>query len=195
MKPGYIYVISNPIYDHYGKNIYKIGETGDLQKRLNNYTTPYIDPCQLVYQSIKLPDSKLAENIVFERLSIYRIKQDREFFQCEINHIISVVEFMAQQLMKLNTDEINYLKEADNPSILIDKPIIIQPSKINVSNNVCPYCNRWFKHHQSNYRHRKICKEKELNELKNTINENLKKKGVSDSQKIVVNYFQINVNE
>ena len=64
MKAGYIYVLSNPIYNYYGKNVYKIGETSDLTNRLKQYTTPYIDACEYVYKSIELSDSKLAETII-----------------------------------------------------------------------------------------------------------------------------------
>lgn len=39
-KPGYIYCLYNIIFSYYGF-IFKLGHTGDLKKRLNNYTTSY----------------------------------------------------------------------------------------------------------------------------------------------------------
>ena len=178
MKPGYIYVIYNPMYDHYGKNIYKIGETSNPQKRLDNYTTPYIDPCKLAYQSIKLPDSKLAETIVFERLSTYRIRQEREFFQCEISHIISIIEFMAQQLLKLNTDEIIYLKGTNNPSLLISTQVVIPSDQKDSKNYVCENCYRQFSHKTNMYRHiRSTCTVKKI---KHAVDESVKNQPKTD---------------
>ncbi len=98
-KEGYIYVLFNEMYKYYGPNIYKIGESNNCQKRLKGYVTGYIDNPIIVYQSPFLPDSELAESLIFRKLSDYRVRTNREFFRCEIDLIRKTIDEVSELLL------------------------------------------------------------------------------------------------
>ena len=62
---GYIYILWNDMYKFYGDNVFKIGRTTDIQKRINFYTTAYIKPSEIKYISIKCDNCVLAEMLIF----------------------------------------------------------------------------------------------------------------------------------
>ena len=86
-QPGYIYCMHNEMFNFYGENVFKLGNTGDTQKRLANYTTSFIEPCKFIKFSPIYYDKKFAEKILFHYLKDYRIKTNREFFKADINII------------------------------------------------------------------------------------------------------------
>ena len=77
---GYIYILWNDMYKIYGNNVFKIGRTTDIQKRINCYTTAYIKPSEIKYISIKSDNYVLAEMLIFGLLKNSRIVNNREFF-------------------------------------------------------------------------------------------------------------------
>lgn len=81
---GYIYCLSNNMY---GDSVYKLGRTKNINKRLNAYTTSYIEPV-ILEKLIKVIDDDRAEHILFDILREYRIKQNREFFKNEDKNLI-----------------------------------------------------------------------------------------------------------
>jgi hypothetical protein len=104
--PGYIYILYNNMFDHFGNNVYKVGETIDINNRIKGYTTCYIDPVEIKYLSKQLTNKSLAEAMVFNKLSKYRINSNREFFKCEVDIIISVINNIETQFDTL--DNIDY---------------------------------------------------------------------------------------
>lgn len=82
---GYLYCMYNEVYEIYGKNVYKLGCTNDLVKRLESYVTPYIEHSILTYTSKKLKLYEIAEKVLFDKLKNYRIIEDREFFDVPID--------------------------------------------------------------------------------------------------------------
>jgi len=88
---GYIYCIYNESFKSYGENTFKLGRTGNLNNRLNNYTTYYISPCKFLFTSLdcerKFKDCIKAERILFYILRKYRVSNKREFFSCDIQII------------------------------------------------------------------------------------------------------------
>ena len=80
---GYIYCISNEIYNFYGSNVYKFGNSSEPDKRLLQYTTSYVKPCTIVKLSNIFFDKNLAETLLFYYLKDYRLVDNREFFKCE----------------------------------------------------------------------------------------------------------------
>ena len=86
---GYIYCIYNESFKSYGENTFKLGRTGNLNNRLNNYTTYYISPCKFLFTSLdcerKFKDCIKAERILFYILRKYRVSNKREFFSCDIS--------------------------------------------------------------------------------------------------------------
>jgi len=86
-QKGYLYCLYNEMFNFYGKNVYKLGETNNIKKRLNSYTTNYIKKSEIILLSKELPDKKLAEKILFSLLNNHRICKKREFFDCELEKI------------------------------------------------------------------------------------------------------------
>ena len=78
---GCIYILYNEVYNYYGDNVYKIGKTKDIYKRLSAYTTSYIKPCEIKFISLNCNDYSKAEMLIFNRLKKYRIINNREFFK------------------------------------------------------------------------------------------------------------------
>jgi hypothetical protein len=70
---GYIYIIKNDMYNYYGSNVYKIGKAKDIKSRANNYTTYYINKCDILYESIVVNDYSLCEGIIFKIIDKYRL--------------------------------------------------------------------------------------------------------------------------
>jgi len=102
--PGYLYCIFNKMYVCYGEDVYKLGNTIDIDTRLAGYCTSYIEPCEVLYLSDLLRNKDLAENLLFEQLKEYRLKQNREFFKCKIEIIKSEI-INVQNIFKIYTDE------------------------------------------------------------------------------------------
>lgn len=84
-EKGYIYCLYNEVFEHYGKNVYKLGMSNNVKKRLNGYTTSFLDDSKILVQSKELSNRSLAEEILFHLLGQYRIKTNREFFKCELS--------------------------------------------------------------------------------------------------------------
>lgn len=93
MKQGQIYCITNDLYKNNGQNIYKLGKTINLKNRLKNYVTGFLNPMKVLYVK-NVIDINSAEKLLFDKLSKYRLKSNRELFQVEI------------QLIKLTMDEV-----------------------------------------------------------------------------------------
>lgn len=83
---GYIYCIYNKMYETYGDNVYKLGYCGDVSSLTSRYTTPYIDEYEIKYLK-KVKDKVRAEKVLFYLLREYRVRKNREFFDCEIGKI------------------------------------------------------------------------------------------------------------
>ena len=65
---GYIYILWNDMYKLYGDNVFKLGRTTDIQKRINCYTTVYIRPSEIKYISIKCDNYVIADMLIFDLL-------------------------------------------------------------------------------------------------------------------------------
>jgi mRNA-degrading endonuclease RelE of RelBE toxin-antitoxin system len=79
------------MFETYGNNVYKLGRTSDLNGRLKHYCTSYVEKSQYLYTSSPFDNCIHAEYVLFHLLRKYRMKNNREFFQCDINEIIGVI--------------------------------------------------------------------------------------------------------
>jgi hypothetical protein len=104
---GYLYCISNPMYKYYGDNVYKLGRTSNVQKRIANYSTGYIEPVKLEYTTGLLNNNFLAEKILFDMLYEYRLKRD--FFNCNLSIIQDKFD-MIERIINNNEDYIFLIK-------------------------------------------------------------------------------------
>ena len=86
---GYLYVVYNPIF---AKDVYKLGRTNNLKTRLRSYVTGYIEPSKYLYTTKMFKDCVKAERILFFLLRKYRIREQREFFELNIDRIINTIK-------------------------------------------------------------------------------------------------------
>lgn len=117
-KCGKLYVMYNPLFEFYGENVYKIGKSKNIEKRLMTYCTSYIDPPEFKYVSELVSDCGIAERLVFSELDQFRIRKNREFFKCDLGVIISsikgVAEYMSTQKVNIShnqqTDKLEHIE-------------------------------------------------------------------------------------
>lgn len=102
--PGKLYCIHNEMYAFYGPNVYKLGESGDINKRMYSYTTPYLEDVVVKHQTATIRNKQLAENILFCMLAGYRMKSSREFFNCNVEIIKEKMDHVVE-LFDRHTDE------------------------------------------------------------------------------------------
>ena len=106
-KVGYVYVIYNKMFDSYGEDVYKVGETKNVEKRKNGYRTGYVDKVTVKYQSREFINCKKAEELLFVLLKECRIVKNREFFKKELKDIVKSIEYIES----LTDKEIEYLSK------------------------------------------------------------------------------------
>ncbi len=125
-KKGYLYCLYNEMFNYYGDNVYKLGETANIEKRLPSYTTPYLVPPVIKHTSDLLDDSQLAEKILFFELRECRVADNREFFRCELSKIKNVIDYISDLFSRKTVDDI--CKEYDH--ILKTNKIICEDENV-----------------------------------------------------------------
>ena len=89
---GYIYILYNEVFQHYGDDVFKVGRAKDVIKRLQSYTTPYLQPSEIKYVSNICKDVVRAEQMIFLKLTACRLASNREFFKVNVGTIIDIIE-------------------------------------------------------------------------------------------------------
>ena len=93
-KPEYVYVATTALYQK--KNIFKIGKTEDLQKRLNSLNNSHVPFDDMLFCYIaQCSDGLLVEKMVHALLDEDRVVKNREFFKLSLKDIISVIEYVC----------------------------------------------------------------------------------------------------
>ena len=82
-KNGYVYVITAPMFSFYGKNVYKIGYTENLRKRMQ----AFISIPGICYIYTKAVHSIAAEQKVHSILCPFRLFDDHELFDAPLELI------------------------------------------------------------------------------------------------------------
>lgn len=81
---GWLYCLCNPGFKSYGENVFKIGRTNNLKRRLTEYRTGFLhDSYYICVSEREFRDSRRAESLLFYLLRRHRLKDNREFFCCE----------------------------------------------------------------------------------------------------------------
>jgi hypothetical protein len=122
---GYIYCMHNEYYDVLGERFYKLGNTNNMEARLNVYRINYIGECK-IEREIKVPHKLLYELLIMCNLTRYRVEFGREFF---INYEEIDKEFTK---MESRIKEDSYEKTIDN---YIDEIIENKSLKMIYNNN------------------------------------------------------------
>ena len=119
---GYIYIIYNEMYNFYGDNVYKIGKSYDIYKRISGYTTSYIKPVEIIFLSEECINYTLAEGYIFNKLNEFRLVNNREFFKAPKQTIIDIITTVINDV---NKGVITHIL-SDRKSVLkVYKPIFI----------------------------------------------------------------------
>lgn len=102
-----IYVLMNPADAN--RNLYKLGRTRDLSKRIGNFKTSMPDGCLIMY-TVNCIDSIACERAVGKALEKYLY--NREWYQCELSIIVHAMNtaVSAHDGMIRNVD---YLEKYD----------------------------------------------------------------------------------
>ena len=108
---GYIYILWNDMYKFYGDNVFKIGRTTDIQKRINCYTTAYINPSEIKYISIKCDNYVLVEMLIFVLIKNNRIVNNREFFKINLNETIKIIDEVIYKINNMKDTINNNVKQ------------------------------------------------------------------------------------
>lgn len=88
---GYLYILYNSMFETYGSDVYKLGRTKDLNERIKHYCTSYVEKSTYLYTSSPFKNCIHAEYVLFHLLRKNRMKNNREFFRCNVDEIISVI--------------------------------------------------------------------------------------------------------
>ena len=80
MNKGYLYILFNESYKHYGDSTYKFGRTQNLRNRIFTYNTSFVHDSMYLHTSREFNDSVEAERVLFFLMRKYRVKANKEFF-------------------------------------------------------------------------------------------------------------------
>lgn len=127
---GYLYILYNIVFIFYGENVYKLGKTMNMEKRLLGYTTSYLHPCDVIFKSALVKDRHIAEKILFDMLYKHRFNKNREFFMLDSNEIISTINHVVEMVNNNKYDE--YIWNQDN-AVYKEYMVKKYPNKNNVS--------------------------------------------------------------
>jgi hypothetical protein len=79
---GWLYCLYNEGFKSYGEDVFKIGRTNNLRRRLGEYRTGFIhDSYYICVSEREFRNSRRAEALVFYILRKFRLRQEREFFK------------------------------------------------------------------------------------------------------------------
>jgi hypothetical protein len=124
MNEGYVYILTNSSFQD---DYLKIGMTTktpeDRAKQLSSTTS--LPTTFVVAYSHKFEDCNQAERKIHDKLSQYRVNDDREFFQCNLD---TAIRAFYELIIEDNKNEIENLKsqmnKTDFENRLTDKKLI-----------------------------------------------------------------------
>lgn len=113
---GFLYCLHNEIFNFYGNDLYKCGNSIDTDKRLCQYTTSYPLPSKILLISDSFFDKSFAETLLFFYLKDFKFKPNREFIKCDFNIIKDAFDKVKHFFSIFNTKQllIDYLINDDN---------------------------------------------------------------------------------
>lgn len=105
-KTGYFYILWNEMFKYYGDDIYKLGKSKNMTKRLTQYVTGYIKHPEVRYLSKQVKNYSLAEQMVFHKLKTFRIAKNREFFKiANLSDTIIIIDGIIDNINNMTNDE------------------------------------------------------------------------------------------
>ena len=106
-REGYLYCIKNSLYEIYDIEIFKLGNTLDLESRYNDYNNVYIDNIE-IKNELYVPFKYTFEYLLFISLKNERIKLNREFFTNykKIEEEFKILENIINNKKSNNTEKL-----------------------------------------------------------------------------------------
>ena len=92
MNKGYLYILFNESYKHYGDSTFKFGRTQNLRNRIFTYNTSFVHDSEYLYTSRLFNDSIEAERVLFYLMKEHRIKKNKEFFNITLERGIDYIK-------------------------------------------------------------------------------------------------------
>lgn len=90
-RGGYIYILQMPNLNKFVKDVYKIGQTWDLNKRLNSYDTSSPDKFKPIC-AIKVSSPDAMEHCLKSKLNKYIYRRKKEYYKCSLNKIVDSIQ-------------------------------------------------------------------------------------------------------
>lgn len=94
MKPGFLYIISNPAHP----NFLKIGVTEDIKARLHTYQTGDPKRAYKVEYYIEHPDAYFAERRIKETIKPFALSIKHEWYEISLSMLISRLNEQIENL-------------------------------------------------------------------------------------------------
>tara|TARA_B100000900_G_scaffold395866_1_gene394647 strand:- start:427 stop:1137 length:711 start_codon:yes stop_codon:yes gene_type:complete len=99
VSKDYVYILSNPtLKGELNQLLYKVGETHDILQRVESLSATSSIPAKFrVEKSVFVYDGRAheVEQDIHRRLSVYRYNPNREFFTCDLETIIEVLQILV----------------------------------------------------------------------------------------------------
>ena len=136
MTFGQIFIISNPIYSHYGSNVYMIGCSSNPHQTIDILSTAFTQPFETHYLS-SIYDREHLLSDIYDKLKYNRISPNKQLFmlpnlqmvQQMINDSLTKVLLTGQKA--INTKVISPFDHGnENEDIFIDDELICEKMAI-----------------------------------------------------------------
>jgi len=80
MTFGQIFIISNPIYSHYGSNVYMIGCSSNPHQTIDILSTAFVQPFETHYLSSIYDNMEHLLSDIYDKLKYNRISPNKQLF-------------------------------------------------------------------------------------------------------------------
>ena len=87
----FVYVLTNPMYDYYGTNVFKIGHSNQPGIQIREFDVAYLEPSSTVY-TYEHKNAEMIVQRVVDYLGAYQLCKTRKFFKCQLPIITDVIE-------------------------------------------------------------------------------------------------------
>lgn len=110
-KGGYIYILQLPNLNKFVKNLYKIGKTLSMNKRMYNYDTASPDKIRMIC-SIKVSNPEAMEYCLKAKLHPQIYRKNKEYYKCALKVLIDGID----ECVKFTNDKCFGCNECRNKS-------------------------------------------------------------------------------
>ena len=95
----FLYILHNPAFLYHGPNVYKVGYSKNPTDRAKKGNMSMLLEDSIIVHEIQVA-ARCAEAMLFKVMAEYRMRKDREFFNCPIEKIKEFMEIVRQRVEK-----------------------------------------------------------------------------------------------